>query len=191
VGDDLDTALTDAGAALWRAYLAHLPSDHPHRATRVTAFSFADSPGLADELAALVVSGRKRATASLPIQFEAEGAALPVAGDVSIVTRADGTPLAIIETTDVRLVPFGDVQTRSSRPPKAKATAPSLTGAVLTRHSSVACSPASTVVSTTARSSSASAFGCCAATMGGRSPTIDKTPRERSRPRRGRRGMAH
>jgi uncharacterized protein YhfF len=109
VGDDLDTALTDAGAALWRAYLAHLPSDHPHRATRVTAFSFADSPGLADELAALVVSGRKRATASLPIQFEAEGAALPVAGDVSIVTRADGTPLAIIETTDVRLVPFGDV----------------------------------------------------------------------------------
>jgi len=109
VGDDLDASLSDAAAALWRAYLAHLPSDHPHRAARVSAFSFGDSPQLADELGALVVSARKRGTASLPIQFEAEGSALPVAGDVSIVTRTDGTPLAIIETTDVRLVPFGDV----------------------------------------------------------------------------------
>jgi uncharacterized protein YhfF len=109
VGDDLDASLTDAAAALWRAYIAHLPSDHPHRTARVTSFSFGDSPGLADELGALVVTGRKRATASLPIQFEAEGTALPAAGDVSVVTRADGTPLAIIETIDIRLVPFGDV----------------------------------------------------------------------------------
>jgi uncharacterized protein YhfF len=109
VGNDLDTSLTDAAARLWRAYLAHLPSDHPHRAARVTAFAFGDSPELADELGALVTGGRKRATASLPIQFEAEGTSLPAAGDVSIVTRADGSPLAIIETTDIRLVPFGDV----------------------------------------------------------------------------------
>ena len=94
VGDDLDASLSDAAAALWRTYLGYLPSGHPHRAARVTAFSFGDSPGLADELAALVVSRRKRATASLPIQFEAEGTALAAAGDVSIVTRADGTPLA-------------------------------------------------------------------------------------------------
>ena len=109
VGDDLDASLSDAAAALWRTYLGYLPSGHPHRAARVTAFSFGDSPGLADELAALVVSRCKRATASLPIQFEAEGTALPAAGEVSIVTRADGTPLAIIETTEIQLVPFGDV----------------------------------------------------------------------------------
>ncbi|PYM24010.1 MAG: hypothetical protein DMD80_24710, partial [Candidatus Rokuibacteriota bacterium] len=51
----------------------------------------------------------KRATASLPVQFEADGAPLPEAGDVSIVTLGDGTPVAIIETTEVRLVPFGAV----------------------------------------------------------------------------------
>jgi uncharacterized protein YhfF len=109
VGNDLDAPLTDAAAALWRAYIAHLPADHPHRAARLTAFSFGDSTALADELAALVVAGRKRATASLPAQFESEGAAIPAVGDVSIVTRGDGTPVGVIETTDVRLVPFGDV----------------------------------------------------------------------------------
>jgi len=109
VGNDLDAPLSDAAASLWRAYAAHLPADHPHRAVRVTAFSFGDSAALADELAALVVAGTKRATASLPIQFESEGVAPPAAGDVSIVMRGDGTPVGIIETTDVRLVPFGEV----------------------------------------------------------------------------------
>jgi uncharacterized protein YhfF len=109
VGNDLDAPLTDAAAALWHAYLAHLRADHPHRTARVTAFSFGDSAALADELAALVVSGQKRATASLPVQFESEGVAPPASGDVSIVTRGDGTPVAIIGTTDVRLVPFGQV----------------------------------------------------------------------------------
>jgi len=109
VGNDLDAPLSDAAASLWRAYAAHLPADHPHRAARVTAFSFGDSAALADELAALVVAGTKRATASLPIQLESEGVAPPAAGDVSIVMRGDGTPVGIIETTDVRLVPFGEV----------------------------------------------------------------------------------
>ena len=109
VGNDLDAPLTDTAAALWRAYVANLPADHPHRTARVMAFSFGDSAALADELATLVVAGKKRATASLPVQFESEGAALPAAGDVSIVTRGDGTPVGIIETTDVRLVPFDDV----------------------------------------------------------------------------------
>jgi uncharacterized protein YhfF len=109
VGNDLDAPLSDAAASLWRAYAAHLPADHPHRAARVTAFSFGDSAALADDLAALVVAGTKRATASLPIQLESEGVAPPAAGDVSIVMRGDGTPVGIIETTDVRLVPFGEV----------------------------------------------------------------------------------
>jgi uncharacterized protein YhfF len=109
VGNDLDAPLSDAAAALWRAYVAHLPADHRHRAARVTAFSFGDSAALADELATLVVAGKKRATASLPIQFESEGVARPAAGDVSIVMRGDRTPVGIIETTDIRLTPFGEV----------------------------------------------------------------------------------
>ena len=109
MGGDLEAPLTEAAAAFSRSYLTRLPADHPHHRARVTAFAFGDSPALAKELAALVLVGHKRATASLPVQFEADGAPLPEAGDVSIVTVGDGTPVAIIETTQVRLVPFGAV----------------------------------------------------------------------------------
>jgi len=109
MNDSGPAAVSERAAALWRAYLAGLPPDHPHWTVRITEFSFGDSPAMADELAALVVSGRKQATATLAIQFAVEGAAMPAVGDVSIVTRADGAPVAAIETTDVRVVPFDAV----------------------------------------------------------------------------------
>jgi len=56
-----------------------------------------------------VVSGRKRATASLPVEFISLGLPLPKSGDLGIVTRADGIPVAIIEFTEVRQVSFLDV----------------------------------------------------------------------------------
>lgn len=102
--------MSAAAAAFWRSYLTRLPSGHPHLKAEVySLFAFGDTPAVSDKLAALVVAGRKKATASLPIQSEAEGTRLPAAGDLSIVTLGDGTPVAIIETTDVRLVPFGAV----------------------------------------------------------------------------------
>jgi uncharacterized protein YhfF len=102
-------ALSEIVEAFWKRYLATLPVEHPHRRARPDAFAFGDSAALADELAALVQAGRKRATASLPVEFTSEGLPLPRAGDVSIVTRADGTPVAIIELTEARTVPFDTV----------------------------------------------------------------------------------
>jgi len=102
--------MSAVAAAFWRSYLRQLPPGHPHGETEVySVFAFDDTPAVSDKLAALVLAGRKKATASLPIQSEAEGMRLPAAGDLSIVTLGDGTPVAIIETTDVRLVPFGAV----------------------------------------------------------------------------------
>jgi len=98
--------LTTSAEDFWQCYLTTLPTKHPHRHARPDVFAFGDSPALADELAALVKIGRKQATAGLPIEFTAEGVPLPVPGDVSIVTRADGQPVAIIELTEVRHVPF-------------------------------------------------------------------------------------
>lgn len=98
-----------SAAAFWKTYLATLPPDHPHRRARVSAFAFGDSAALAQELAVLVRAGQKRATASLPVEFTAAGDPLPTVGDVDIVTLADGEPVCIIETTEVRLVAFGEV----------------------------------------------------------------------------------
>jgi uncharacterized protein YhfF len=102
--------MSAVATAFWRSYLRQLPPGHPHGETEVySVFAFDDTPAVSDKLAALVLAGRKKATASLPIQSEAEGTRLPEAGDLSIITLGDGTPVAIIETTDVRLVPFGAV----------------------------------------------------------------------------------
>ena len=101
-----DDGLSAGVDVFWQRYLGTLPAEHPHRHARPNAFAFGDSPSLADELAALVEIGRKQATTSLPIEFTSDDLPLPVVGDVSIVTRADGSPVAIIELTEVRYVPF-------------------------------------------------------------------------------------
>jgi len=98
--------MTESVAAFWQRYLGTLPAEHSHRDVHPDAFAFGDSPSLANELAALVQVGRKRATTSLPVEFTSLGLPLPTAGDVGIVTRADGIPVAIIELIEVRYVPF-------------------------------------------------------------------------------------
>jgi uncharacterized protein YhfF len=101
--------MSESPEAFWTRYLATLPAEHPHHRVRRDVFAFGDSPALADELAALVQAGRKRATASLPLEFTTAGLSLPAAGDVSIVTWADGRPCAVIELVEVRHVPFESV----------------------------------------------------------------------------------
>jgi len=100
---------TDACKRFWDEYLANLAPDHPHRAVSPDAFAFGDSAGLADELAELVLRGRKRATASLAVEFSSLNEALPKIGDVSIILQGDRKPVAIIERTDVKSVAFESV----------------------------------------------------------------------------------
>lgn len=97
---------TETVAAFWASYTARLPAGDRRRTAPFSVFAFGDSPALAHELATLVLAGRKTATASLPAQFEDERAPLPQVGDLSVVTLWDGTPVAIIETTEIRLVEF-------------------------------------------------------------------------------------
>ena len=95
--------------SFWREYLATLPEGHRHRTAVPEAVAFGDSAGLADELAALVLAGAKRATTSLAVEFSAAGEALPSVGDVCIVLRGDGRPVAVIERIEVVQRPFGEV----------------------------------------------------------------------------------
>lgn len=73
------------------------------------AFAFGDSEALADELAALVLAGVKRATAGSVWSYAEEGRRLPEPGDLSIVTDWAGRPLCVIETRSVEVLPFDQV----------------------------------------------------------------------------------
>jgi len=73
------------------------------------AFHFDDNEQSADELALLVLSGTKRATAGLIWSFEAASVPLPKAGDLSVVTNWAKTPLCVIETMRVDVVAYDQV----------------------------------------------------------------------------------
>jgi uncharacterized protein YhfF len=93
----------------WASYMNHLPREHAHRSATPDAFTFGGEGALADELAVLVLSGRKRATTSLEIEFTSENEPLPKPGSVSIVLRGDLQPVAVIECLTIKTVPFESV----------------------------------------------------------------------------------
>ncbi|WP_109473726.1 ASCH domain-containing protein [Ornithinimicrobium cavernae] len=73
------------------------------------AWSFGAGPEDADALLALVLAGTKTATSSAQRDFVATGEREPEEGDLSIITDGRGRPRALIQTTSVRTVPFGEV----------------------------------------------------------------------------------
>ena len=93
--------------AMWSAYARSVGGVDERRFFE--AFQFGDSAALADELGQLVLSGSKRATTGSFWSFEAAGKRLPQPGDLSVVTDGQGTPLCVIETTQVDVMPFDDV----------------------------------------------------------------------------------
>lgn len=67
-------------------------------------------PGpLRDRLVAAILEGRKTTTTGLLAAYEQEGEPLPVAGERSVVIDSDERPVAVIEVTEVRVVPLGEV----------------------------------------------------------------------------------
>lgn len=91
----------------WRSFAAIAGSPVDERFYE--AFYFGDSEALANELAGLVLAGKKRATAGSVWSAEAEGKRLPQPGDLSIVTNWSGEPLCVIETQSVNVAPFNEV----------------------------------------------------------------------------------
>jgi len=102
VGGDLETPLTEAAAAFLKSYLTRLPADHSDRRAG-DGLRFRRLTVLAKDLAGW--SSRAQARhASLPVQFEADGAALPKRATSASSRSGTAAPVAIIETTEVRLV---------------------------------------------------------------------------------------
>lgn len=72
-------------------------------------FGFGDSQGMADELAAEVANGAKRATAGLVAEMQADNEPRPTQGQHWIVVDGAGQPRVVIQTREVRLAAFRTV----------------------------------------------------------------------------------
>jgi len=101
----------------WAQLIRSSPSGPKRPRTYYEAFRFGQTFGATQEEASriatlvgtLVVAGTKTSTASLLWVYEAEGRRLPKPGDLSIVLDGSDHPVCIIETTDVKIVPFNEM----------------------------------------------------------------------------------
>jgi uncharacterized protein YhfF len=67
-------------------------------------------PGpLRDKLVAAILSGAKTTTTGLLAEYRLEGEQLPEPGDRAVVVDSQDQPVAVIETTQVRVVPLAHV----------------------------------------------------------------------------------
>jgi len=97
--------------ACWESCLRSLPvnTQAPTRYFDASAFGSEGENDLADELAELVVQGIKTATASVLNYYQEGNHPIERAGDRCIVLMSTGRPRCIIEMTEIRILPFGEV----------------------------------------------------------------------------------
>jgi uncharacterized protein YhfF len=99
----------------WEEFLASLPPDSPYRSKSYVAEGWGDSPALADELGALIVQGTKTATCAALWEWEAEGNPIPQVGLTTIALDGRGEPLCIVETVQVTVRKYNEVNAGFAR----------------------------------------------------------------------------
>ncbi|HMT09933.1 MAG TPA: ASCH domain-containing protein [Pyrinomonadaceae bacterium] len=90
----------------WLAYcrISGLDTTTPYQ-----VWYFGNSSAMARELADLVVVGTKTATASLLETNDLDPEKAPVSDGYSVVTSFEGEPICIIQTAEIRHLPFNEV----------------------------------------------------------------------------------
>ena len=106
---------TDRVQDYWQAFLATLPSDSPYRSKTYLSEGWGDGPEMADELGALIAAGTKTATCSALWEWEAEGESIPEPGLITIVVDGRGRPLCIVESTEVTVHKYNEVDADFAR----------------------------------------------------------------------------
>jgi len=98
--------VNDSTEQFWREFCK---TSGVNAETAYQVWFFGNSSEMARELTELVISGRKTATASLVGFNESHPESAPIDRGYSDVTDFEGNPLCIIQTTEIRHLPFNEV----------------------------------------------------------------------------------
>jgi len=97
---------------MWLAYHASLGLEAP---AEPAADHFCDNEKDANELAALVLEGVKRATAGALWSYEKAGVGLPAVGGIFVVTDWAGNAVCVVKSTKVSIIPFNEITEEHAR----------------------------------------------------------------------------
>lgn len=94
---------------MWRLYLNSIGETLKNTEKTFSSWHFEITQESANNLANLVLTGSKKATAaSLWVETHDHGV-IPKIGDYSIITDWEGRAKCIIQTTDIEIVPYDEV----------------------------------------------------------------------------------
>lgn len=92
---------------LWNSFIESNPESKKDELPETSYFH--NNKEDANRLAQLILNGKKKAGSNLYFFYEQANADLPEIGTKNIVTDFDGKAIAIIETTQVDIVPFNKI----------------------------------------------------------------------------------
>ena len=98
---------TDSVQKFWEEFCRHDPGINPETAFQTWYFGLGREDAL--ELCDLVLEGKKTATASLVWEYEGKSEDAPILRGYSVVTDFDGNPKCVLQTTELRVLPFDEV----------------------------------------------------------------------------------
>ncbi len=97
-------------ADFWAAFLAERSEEPAKDLEFYEAFTFGSQPEMATYLANLVLNGVKTTTSTLMQEYEESDLRPPQPGDLSIVLDGTGEPVCIVQTIEVIVMPFNQVE---------------------------------------------------------------------------------
>lgn len=95
---------------MWEDYLTSIGESLEETDKTYEAWHFCNNEKDANELAELVLSGQKYATASLECLYKLDGDKVPEVGDLSVIIDWDGKAKCICQIKDLQSVPFNEVK---------------------------------------------------------------------------------
>ncbi len=101
--------------AYWQNFLSTLPPESPYHSKTYIAEGWGDTPEMADELGTLIAQGTKTGTCSALWEWEAEGKTPTQVGELTVALDGQGEPLCIVETVDVSIRKYNEVDADFAR----------------------------------------------------------------------------
>jgi uncharacterized protein YhfF len=98
---------SEKAATFWKEFCESNSGVDTNQSYQV--WHFGDSRELANQLCELVLQGKKKATACPVWEADLDPENAPVLDGYSVITDFDGTPKCIIKTTEIRILPFDEV----------------------------------------------------------------------------------
>lgn len=108
----MSIVITDEIKTFWNNFIQENPQLKYLEDSKIDAWSFGNTPEMADELVSLVMEGKKTATCSLLRAYQGYEDEIPRVGVYSLICDGREKPMCIVFYTDTFICKFNEISER-------------------------------------------------------------------------------